>query len=204
MVSIALTQALAWFCGSIIRGQRLPRVTKMPLSMDTESVGKPHMFQSRTSTGLARTPRSEQSSDTGMSSSWHRRTHFSTSSSLYAPVNAPKYAMHAADKNTSPTKSEVWWPISSAVSFQRTCSSANPDVSFSARARRCTVSSAWSFRDCWSSMACCSCASSAATLSLTACSLSCAALSCAMVSASASSAALSALRLGSTTFATRL
>mmetsp|Transcript_7058 Transcript_7058/g.26721 ORF Transcript_7058/g.26721 Transcript_7058/m.26721 type:complete len:343 (-) Transcript_7058:2481-3509(-) len=111
--------------------------------------------------------------------------------------------MHAALRNTSPTSKLVWCPISSAVSFQRTCSSAKPLVSFSARANRRTVSSARSFRLCWSSMACVSCCSSAATLSFTERSLSCAALSCAMVSASASSAAFSAARFGLTTFATR-
>lgn len=56
-------------CGSIISGQRLPRVTRMLLSMDVPSLGSPASSHSRTSTGLASVPRSVQFWLTGMASS---------------------------------------------------------------------------------------------------------------------------------------
>jgi hypothetical protein len=69
-------------CGSIISGQRLPLVTRMPLSTDTPSLGSPAITQSRTSTGLARVPRRVQDGETGICSSWHFETQPATSSSL--------------------------------------------------------------------------------------------------------------------------
>mmetsp|Transcript_24000 Transcript_24000/g.78086 ORF Transcript_24000/g.78086 Transcript_24000/m.78086 type:complete len:227 (-) Transcript_24000:1255-1935(-) len=196
------THVLPWACGSIKSGQRFPRVTRMPLSMDTESVGRPQMFHSRTSTGDASVPRSVQSADTGICSSVHRSTHPFTSSLRYEPVKAPKYAMHAAERKTSPTSSAVWSWMASAVSFQRTCSSARPVVSFSARARRFSVRSAWSCKFFCSAWAASSCALSAATRSITSLSASCFSLSVAFAAASCDSASRSAARFGSTTFAT--
>jgi len=72
-----------------ISGQRLPRVTRMPLSMDTSSVGRPYMFHSRTSTGDASVARSEHVGVTGMPCAWQPATHESTSSVRYEPVKAP-------------------------------------------------------------------------------------------------------------------
>jgi hypothetical protein len=55
-------------CGSIISGQRLPRVTKMLLSIEVPSLGSPASSHSLTSTGLASVPRSVQFWLTGMAS----------------------------------------------------------------------------------------------------------------------------------------
>jgi hypothetical protein len=48
LLSMFLIHFLACSWGSIIRGHRLPRVTRMALSVDTLSVGRPLICHSRT------------------------------------------------------------------------------------------------------------------------------------------------------------
>lgn len=56
---------LTWACGSIMRGQRRPRVTMTPFSVEKSSAGKPWMFQSRTSDGLARNDAKSNTAEAG-------------------------------------------------------------------------------------------------------------------------------------------
>ena len=63
--SMLRIQRLAWPCGSIINGQRLPRVEMTPFSVEKSSLGRPWMFQSRTSVGLARNLAKSKPSVTG-------------------------------------------------------------------------------------------------------------------------------------------
>jgi hypothetical protein len=53
-------------CGSIINGHLWPLVTKIPLSTDTSSDGRPQIFHSRTSTGVDKMARSVQFDEHGI------------------------------------------------------------------------------------------------------------------------------------------
>jgi hypothetical protein len=57
-------------CGSIINGHRRPWVTRMALSTDTSSVGRPHILHSRTSTGVDRIDLKVQFSEHGTPDSY--------------------------------------------------------------------------------------------------------------------------------------
>jgi hypothetical protein len=69
-------------CGSIMSGQRLPRVTSTPLSTDTSSAGRPARPHSRSATGEASTPHSVTCSETGMPSASQPATQLATSCCL--------------------------------------------------------------------------------------------------------------------------
>jgi hypothetical protein len=57
-------------CGSIINGHRRPWVTRMALSTDTSSVGRPHILHSRTSTGVDKIDLKVQFSEHGTPDSY--------------------------------------------------------------------------------------------------------------------------------------
>mmetsp|Transcript_28799 Transcript_28799/g.85209 ORF Transcript_28799/g.85209 Transcript_28799/m.85209 type:complete len:221 (+) Transcript_28799:1917-2579(+) len=152
--SITLTHRLAWSCGSIISGQRLPLVTSTALSMLTSSVGRPCTHHSRTSTALDRVACRLNAGDSDSPLLAAAATHAATSSERNSPVNTPAYEMHAADTNTSPTRRPMRSASSSAVACHRTLSSASAPVSLSARVSRFCASSAWYVRLASSSCVC--------------------------------------------------
>lgn len=62
-------------CGSIIKGHLRPRVTKIPLSTETSSDGRPQIFHSRTSTGVDKIARRVQFSEHGIFSLYFMQKH---------------------------------------------------------------------------------------------------------------------------------
>lgn len=57
---------LACSCGSTIKGHLVPRVTSTPFSVEKSSAGRPCMFQSLTSSLLARKSEKLNSAEQGM------------------------------------------------------------------------------------------------------------------------------------------
>mmetsp|Transcript_3568 Transcript_3568/g.14859 ORF Transcript_3568/g.14859 Transcript_3568/m.14859 type:complete len:293 (-) Transcript_3568:1729-2607(-) len=200
--SMRLIQRFACSWGSIISGQRSPRVTMMALSVDTASVGRPSICHWRTTTASPTVFMRVGASLQGMPCSLQPLTHPSSISSRYAPVKGPRYDTQPAAMRTSPTSAVICFSSRDTDSFQRTCSSASPVVSLPARTSRSSVSlasdSSRSFSASVSSACCCRAATLSCTSLRAAClpaSSSCACATCALRAASLSF-------LGSTSLAT--
>lgn len=65
--SMFLIHFTAWHCGSIMRGQRVPRVTIMPFSVLNPSDGNPWIFQSLMVGGSTRNSFTSRFGDVGIS-----------------------------------------------------------------------------------------------------------------------------------------
>ena len=76
--SLFLIQLSAWPCGSIISGNRLERVTKIPFWMDRGSAGRPCMFQSPMVPMSTMNEMMSNPTVIGTPRSWQSFTHFSS------------------------------------------------------------------------------------------------------------------------------
>mmetsp|Transcript_24886 Transcript_24886/g.52746 ORF Transcript_24886/g.52746 Transcript_24886/m.52746 type:complete len:240 (-) Transcript_24886:1065-1784(-) len=120
-------------CGSIISGQRRPRVTRMPFSMERSSEGKDLMFHSRVSDGSIRTSTHFHCGSAAKFTSLAFPSQALMRSLRKSAVNGPAYAMKPAAKVILPTTNERFFSKTLLAASQRTASLPNPARSFSAR-----------------------------------------------------------------------
>lgn len=88
--------------GSIISGQRVPRVVITPFSVEKLSAGRPRMFQSRTSEGSAMNSEKEKPAEAGMFRSTIKGVQAPHRAWRYSLGKGPAYDMNAAATATSP------------------------------------------------------------------------------------------------------
>mmetsp|Transcript_5672 Transcript_5672/g.19275 ORF Transcript_5672/g.19275 Transcript_5672/m.19275 type:complete len:353 (+) Transcript_5672:2909-3967(+) len=140
--SMFFTHLFACPCGSTMSGQRRPRVTMTPFSVEKASAGSPWMFQSRTSLGLARKLAKSNTSLAGMLRTLIAGSHvLSTSSSRYSLGKGPAYERKAAATMQSPGTLVISLSKRSMLASQRVRSPARPVTSFSARSSLISSSS---------------------------------------------------------------
>ena len=134
--SMFLIHFLAWPWGSTIKGHLFPLVTSTPFSVENESLGKPWMFQSLTSLGLARKRAKLKFGLDGMFSSFTCLYHVScTRMSRYSLGKGPAYDKKADASTTSPGMYSSCCSYSVMEDSQRDFSPARPVTSFSALCR---------------------------------------------------------------------
>mmetsp|Transcript_30394 Transcript_30394/g.77289 ORF Transcript_30394/g.77289 Transcript_30394/m.77289 type:complete len:217 (-) Transcript_30394:4520-5170(-) len=197
------TQRFAWPWGSIISGQRRPRVTMMPFSTDKSSAGRALMFQSRTSAGSTRTSAILQPGSVSSPSPTACSIHFAVNLRRNSAVKAPVYAIKPPARTMLPITNFKFFSKTVLAAVQRTLSLPKPASSFSARSSLTTQSLASSSNLAAFRLAFASCASRAATLSRTILSSACLIASFSLAAALASSAPLSFSFFGSISRATR-
>mmetsp|Transcript_16730 Transcript_16730/g.41426 ORF Transcript_16730/g.41426 Transcript_16730/m.41426 type:complete len:254 (+) Transcript_16730:3416-4177(+) len=141
--SIFLIHLLPWFCGSIISAKRLPRVTRMPFSVENASVGRPCTFQVLTAAGSAKKSTKLKPSVTGISYSRTGLTHFSSTRTWrYFAPKGPAYDKNAAAIATSPYRFPKSMSNLPSDSSHLIFSPARPFTSLSARSALIFKSSA--------------------------------------------------------------
>mmetsp|Transcript_30417 Transcript_30417/g.77421 ORF Transcript_30417/g.77421 Transcript_30417/m.77421 type:complete len:225 (+) Transcript_30417:1603-2277(+) len=198
-----LIQRLPWPCGSIISGQRRPRVTRMPFSMDRSSEGSDLMFHSRVSAGSHSTSAHFQFGSAVRLTSLALPNHCCTRSSRNSAVKGPAYAMKPAARVMLPTTNVRFFANTSLAAAHRTDSLPRPESSFSARTSLTLQVSASCSRVSALFFARMSCSCSPATLSCTSFRSAFAAAALDSASAAEFSAAFSFSFFGSIARATR-
>mmetsp|Transcript_13388 Transcript_13388/g.28940 ORF Transcript_13388/g.28940 Transcript_13388/m.28940 type:complete len:209 (+) Transcript_13388:264-890(+) len=196
-------QRLAWPCGSIIRGQRRPRVTMMPFSTERSSAGRVQMFHWRTSAGSTRTSAILQAGSVSRPRATASLIQIEARSRRNSAVNAPVYAMKPPARTMFPMTNFRFFSRTWLAALQRTLSLPRPARSFSARSSFTTQSLASSSSFAAFRFALESWASREATLSRTILSSAFAIVSFSRALALASSAPASFSFFGSISRATR-
>mmetsp|Transcript_46775 Transcript_46775/g.83842 ORF Transcript_46775/g.83842 Transcript_46775/m.83842 type:complete len:324 (+) Transcript_46775:2992-3963(+) len=200
-----------WACpwGSIIMAQRLDLgvmqvVTMIAFSRDIWSVGRVMIAHSRICTGVARVLMKENGSMMTIPRSRHRSSHWFTISRRNGAVNAPRYAVQAADTKTSPASVRASSSICLTTWSHSTTLSARDPVRAEAAVRRLEDRSMLYSRSSFSltllSNVACSVASSASMPA----SLSLASLRVLFISSSLAWASARAAFFGATILDTRL
>ena len=132
--SMFLTHLFACPCGSIISGQRVPRVTSTPFSVEKASAGSPWMFQSRTSSLFARKAQKSKPAEHGMFSVRTPLSHWSCSSfARYSESNGPQYERKAAASRQSPIRLTICSSSPAIEPSQRARSPPRPSTRLEAR-----------------------------------------------------------------------
>mmetsp|Transcript_145724 Transcript_145724/g.254363 ORF Transcript_145724/g.254363 Transcript_145724/m.254363 type:complete len:345 (-) Transcript_145724:2831-3865(-) len=203
LFSMLLIHLLAWPCGSIMSGQREPRLTSTPFSTLKSSPGRPCSCHSRTSVGSDRKSVGTKPRVTGI---LRRRTSFihsfSTSSIRYSELNGPAYDRNAEARRESPVRFRIAASYFLMDSVQRSFSPPNPPTISSARVSLACVASASSCSFFFSVSFSFVCFSSASTFSVISCSTARASASIFSFRASSSVALSSFIFFGITSFCT--
>lgn len=129
---ILFIHLLACPWGSMINGHLLQLKMKIPLSVDSVSVGRPYYCQSRICTYSERILSSRYLSETGICNDLHFYFQSPIIFCRYSKVNGPVYATEAEDRIIFPIKFLKSYSSFTTLTFHLSAYPAKPPTSFSA------------------------------------------------------------------------